>query len=795
MNVSTDSATRAARASAALPDPAGRFTGRDAAIATLHDLARRAEEGRGAMVLITGRAGVGKSALVRQWAGRQVARGTLYLNERFPGYPAYDPFRVFRALLQELHALGLVREPFPEAPETTPSLTALPRLYRLRHQHRRLRHAVIAGLAEASRQRPLLISLEDVHLAPATTWNFLESLARHLPGMRVVFALTLRRQGMEERLDRVPAYARPLAALDRAGLLERLPLTAFTDAEIRQYLYAVFRKADFSSRFLPMLREVTGGVPSALAVLLQRLLAKGLLVENDGVWQDLESLDPESLRRMLMASAAPDAAVFETLTPEQRHLVKVAALFEGPVRPAVLATALDRPPMRVVRDLIALVRRRVLVQMHGQHYSIHSRDLRDAVREQWSAEELETWRVDIATRLAADDGIDPRERLTLTADQQRHLQADPGRLCALGDAATLSLLFDARIEARGYLSAALATRPARPGLWLMNAWMQLESGHPASALDSVEAGRRVLNKDAEGMAFHLETLRGMALASLGKRAEAVRVFRAVSASACGHALHALACFGEGNALLADGEGAAAQRAYREALDLARFSDQPWLAADILQNLGHAAAACGDRESAQAHLHAGVVAWHALGDDEARAALHLAIANEYTRNGERYQALSAYGQCLDIPCSAVSAGALLERAALLARMGDITAAVGDLGRAEGPVARRGDPGEAAELCRVRGIVLWQQGEMGEARRYLEQALHQYDVLGHRPGQAATMAVLAEFCAGIKAGDERTYWEGRLATLLNGAGVTEGKGTPEASTAVPRPATDNERHPGR
>ena len=70
------------------------FTGRSAEIARLKDLARRAHEGAGAFVLLSGEAGVGKTRLVKETEAHARQAGMLALTGRCQdteGAPPYQP--------------------------------------------------------------------------------------------------------------------------------------------------------------------------------------------------------------------------------------------------------------------------------------------------------------------------------------------------------------------------------------------------------------------------------------------------------------------------------------------------------------------------------------------------------------------------------------------------------------------------------------------------------------------------------------------------------------------------------
>lgn len=131
---------------AQLPPSLPTFTGRDAEIATLDALA-----GRGGAVVVSGTAGVGKTALAVHWARRAAERfpdGQLYANLR--GFdPAATPTEPARVLHGFLAALGVPPARMPTEPDLMVSL------YRTSVAGRRVL-VVLDNARDADQVRPLL---------------------------------------------------------------------------------------------------------------------------------------------------------------------------------------------------------------------------------------------------------------------------------------------------------------------------------------------------------------------------------------------------------------------------------------------------------------------------------------------------------------------------------------------------------------------------------------------------------------------------------------------------------------
>ncbi|MBB5934009.1 BTAD domain-containing putative transcriptional regulator [Streptomyces zagrosensis] len=133
-----------------LPRPPTRFRGRDAELAALTALVRATAPGESPIALVTGPAGVGKTAYVVHWAHQHAAAypdGLLFADLR--GFGERDEALPVEVLRDFLLALGTPPDRIPRSPESAAAL------YRSRVARRRL--LVVLDNARSSAQvRPLL---------------------------------------------------------------------------------------------------------------------------------------------------------------------------------------------------------------------------------------------------------------------------------------------------------------------------------------------------------------------------------------------------------------------------------------------------------------------------------------------------------------------------------------------------------------------------------------------------------------------------------------------------------------
>ncbi|MEU8112555.1 BTAD domain-containing putative transcriptional regulator [Micromonospora sp. NPDC048947] len=204
------------RVAAQLPPPVPTFTGRDAELAALDALVDR-----GGAVVVSGTAGVGKTALAVHWAHRAAERfpnGQLYVNLR--GFdPAGTPTEPARALHGFLEALGV---PVARMPRDTDTMASL---YRTTVAGKRVL-VVLDNARDAEQVRPLLPGSPDC-LAIVTSRDQLIPLVVTESAQPVPLDLLSpgeARDMLVRRLGERQVAAEPAAADTIADRCARLPI-------------------------------------------------------------------------------------------------------------------------------------------------------------------------------------------------------------------------------------------------------------------------------------------------------------------------------------------------------------------------------------------------------------------------------------------------------------------------------------------------------------------------------------------------------------------------------------------
>ncbi|MCZ7571669.1 MAG: AAA family ATPase [Ardenticatenaceae bacterium] len=325
--------------------------GREQELAYLAARLDAAQAGHGQLVLLHGEPGIGKSRLLEELGRLAASRGVRQLSAR-----CYELERdlPYAPIVDALGRFVLERAEPAEVPPALgqwgPQLAALiPSLRDLvpglpRHQPLRIdaeRAALLAGLTHLllalSRRASLVLLLDDLQWADASTVQWLHYLARRLSGAPVLVVGTY--SSSDIRPDHPLQRLLESLAGDAAAPL-RLELRCLAAEHVAALLPAVSGSVARGRALAARLHRETDGHPLFLIETLGTLLETGVLrLDEQGGWEEAGSAMLAAERRLPLPPNLREAIrwrVRRLNEPERRVLMAATVLARG-FQPEILA--------------------------------------------------------------------------------------------------------------------------------------------------------------------------------------------------------------------------------------------------------------------------------------------------------------------------------------------------------------------------------------------------------------------------------------------------------------------------
>ena len=461
---------------------------------------------RGLVHAVTGEAGLGKTTLVEHFLGTlgaergrcRIGRGRC--SERLAGTEAYLPFlEALEGLLRgrggalvahEMRALAPAWyaqvHPFSPSDPTAIRTPPEPQASSADQMKRQL----AALLTELSRTGALVLSLEDVHWADASTVDLIGYLADRFDAAHMLLVVTYRPSDL--MVARHP-FADLRLSLQSRDAFRETRLHGFTEHDLGEYLDRAYPHHEFPDEFVRLVHARTEGTPLFVVDLLRQLADRGVIHAESGAWrleQSIESIEselPQSIRSVIQRTV-------DRLDEADRRLLVAASVQGAEFDSAVVAGAIEMESTEVedrldrlerVHGIVRLVDERVLGRKtpsvrYAFAHILYQNTLHATLR----ASRRVALNVAVANAMYASYGDDPTQASQLGMLRMAAWQFDEAARCFLRATQMATRLFaskEAVLLARRGLEA-VEMLPESPERAAVEIELQLALGVPLTDL-------------------------------------------------------------------------------------------------------------------------------------------------------------------------------------------------------------------------------------------------------------------------------------------------------------------------
>jgi tetratricopeptide (TPR) repeat protein len=289
------------------------FVGREAELRQLQSAFDGAMSGQGALMMVLGEPGIGKTALVCEqlatWVtlrGGRTLVGHCY-EEGSLSLPYLAFVEAMRSYVLDRDSNDLRKELGSGATdvarivsEIREKLDVKPKTSENPDEDRyRLMQSVTSFLTHASAVKPILVVLEDLHDADKGTLEMLTYISRNLTGARLLIVGTYR----DVEVDRTHPLSAALAELRRVSTFGRVILRGLNADEVKRMLDGITRE-NVPWGLAEAVHRQTEGNPLFVQEVIRYLNEEGLIRREAGGWKgktgtQLEMSIPEGLRDVI----------------------------------------------------------------------------------------------------------------------------------------------------------------------------------------------------------------------------------------------------------------------------------------------------------------------------------------------------------------------------------------------------------------------------------------------------------------------------------------------------------------
>ncbi|HYK90511.1 MAG TPA: AAA family ATPase [Acidobacteriota bacterium] len=261
--------------------------------AVLRECLSSAVEGHGLLVCVSGEAGIGKTTLIDEFLLDDKVRGCFVgrgkCSECFEGTGAYLP--ILEALEGLVRAdvdgtlVGLLMRTAPDwyiqifpGDDESRTLAAQGE----GSSQERMKRDLMAFLRQVSEIRPMLLFIDDLHWADASSVDILSYLCDRCPSMRILILVAYRPEFL---LSGAHTFLGVKLGLQAHGVCREIKLSLLSGTDIAMYIDNVFPDHRFPKEFAESIYHRTEGNPLFTVDLLEHLRDQGVILRDTASFQ------------------------------------------------------------------------------------------------------------------------------------------------------------------------------------------------------------------------------------------------------------------------------------------------------------------------------------------------------------------------------------------------------------------------------------------------------------------------------------------------------------------------------
>jgi class 3 adenylate cyclase/tetratricopeptide (TPR) repeat protein len=411
--------------------------GRDEELSRLEDTLLDAARGDSRFVVVMGEAGIGKSRLTSEVEERArrlgftVMRGACSEAElALPYLPLIEALGNYissQDIAALAHRLGGVRT---ELARLFPQLgigDAPAQDGDAAQAKLRLFESIVTMLSLPAVETGLLLVVEDIHWADASTRELLDYLTRRVRGLRTMVLVTYRSDELHRKHPLVPT----IQNWRRSGVAEVIQLREMSEAEVEQMLTCIFDMVQITPDFRDNMHRRSEGNPFVLEEMLKDAIDRGEIYRTASHWEH------QSLEQFRLPDSIKDTILLrlERLGDTEVKILQTAAILGYAFSYSTLNVVSNATESEVQATLASSIRNQLVIEAGpAGRYRFRHALTQEAIYDDVvlpSRQEIHSRSADV---LAADPNTNPVDLALHLLGAARFKEAVPACLAAAANA-------------------------------------------------------------------------------------------------------------------------------------------------------------------------------------------------------------------------------------------------------------------------------------------------------------------------------------------------------------------------
>ena len=728
------------------------FVGRQKQLEQLNKIYDNVRKGNGTFLLVTGKAGIGKSRLVNEFISKAVQDNGFVFKIDMGLAKSYDPYRPFLDFIADYskintHYSGNSSDNKPLIEKNHLSEN----FFNLQSNQKLLQQRIVNALFENIQNHTLVLYLTNVYKAPLATWQFIHYLNECIIDKNVMIIATLRQDGKELTPSKMPVYVDILQRMNRERLLTKIALEKFTKADVKQLIYRYLNKTDLSHTFNSLLYEVSGGIPGNIIKLLNQCIKKGLIYQDNEIWYDQNTITKDTLIDFLNQKSDESyfKEFFNSCSDIQKEILKYAALFQNGIPLVVLQKLINIARIKFIREFSPLEQQNILENDGNSQYHFSQLTFAKFITDMMSADEKKQFHQSVVAVLPEVESLNHEEKILLLAHHYYNAEDTEKAFEYLFEAAEILFhnfdyvnalqMSNKALALSGKIEAPDKSKIAKIliNLILLNRIL----GNPRESLSHCFSCLELsLNLDDHLTQYLVLIQMGLTYFNLQEWDKAKKCFEQ-----CINApheipsnLYAMANYGLGNVYLESSEFENAISSYRTALKLLENDSNLSLKANIYNNMGIIENILGNRLKAIALYSKCIPIYQKLEDRIGLARVYTNIGISYADEKSWEKANEFYSKSLQV-CDnmgllQIKATTFINRASVLVSLKRLDEADEYNTKAYKVYERLKDHLGLAEYYKIRGVIDRESGNLSDAVKHFSTSLEIFKGVENKLGIA-------------------------------------------------------------